>query len=57
MLDEPLRWSECKDANQSIYDFKVETLDGKFTTLSKYKGQVLLVINVATFCRKFFWLL
>uniref|UniRef100_A0AC35GGV2 Glutathione peroxidase n=1 Tax=Panagrolaimus sp. PS1159 TaxID=55785 RepID=A0AC35GGV2_9BILA len=50
MLDEPLRWSECKDANQSIYDFKVETLDGKTESLSKYKGQTLLIINVATFC-------
>uniref|UniRef100_A0AC34GUC8 Glutathione peroxidase n=1 Tax=Panagrolaimus sp. ES5 TaxID=591445 RepID=A0AC34GUC8_9BILA len=50
LIDETSRWSECKDANQSIYDFQVETLQGEFTDLSQYKGQVLLVINVATFC-------
>jgi glutathione peroxidase len=49
LIDETTRWSECK-ANQSIYDFQVETLQGEFTDLSQYKGQVLLVINVATFC-------
>jgi glutathione peroxidase len=35
------------------YEVKVETLEGEFTDLSKYKGQILLVINVATFCGKF----
>uniref|UniRef100_A0AC34RJE3 Glutathione peroxidase n=1 Tax=Panagrolaimus sp. JU765 TaxID=591449 RepID=A0AC34RJE3_9BILA len=50
LIDETTRWSECKLANQSIYDFQVETLQGEFTDLSQYKGQVLLIINVATFC-------
>uniref|UniRef100_A0A915DAB6 Glutathione peroxidase n=1 Tax=Ditylenchus dipsaci TaxID=166011 RepID=A0A915DAB6_9BILA len=50
LIDETTRWSECKAQNQSIYDFQVETLEGEFTDLSQYKGQVLLVINVATFC-------
>jgi len=51
LIDETTRWSECKYANnQSIYDFQVETLEGEFTDLSQYRGQVLLVINVATFC-------
>jgi glutathione peroxidase len=36
--------------NGSIYDFNVETLQGEMTDLSNYKGDVLLVINVATFC-------
>ncbi|KHJ96198.1 glutathione peroxidase [Oesophagostomum dentatum] len=50
MIDETTRWSQCKDVNQSIYDFQMETLQGQFTDLSQYKGQVLLIINVATFC-------
>jgi len=50
LIDETTRWSECKSANQSIYDFQVETLEGEFHDLSQYKGQVLLMINVATFC-------
>ncbi|KAI6176588.1 Glutathione peroxidase [Aphelenchoides bicaudatus] len=50
LIDETTRWSTCKKANQSIYDFQVETLEGEFTDLSQYKGQVLLIINVATFC-------
>uniref|UniRef100_A0A1I7ZEE3 Glutathione peroxidase n=1 Tax=Steinernema glaseri TaxID=37863 RepID=A0A1I7ZEE3_9BILA len=50
LVDEASRWSQCKAQNESIYDFQVETLDGQFTDLSKFKGQVLLVINVATFC-------
>ncbi|TMS36415.1 hypothetical protein L596_003583 [Steinernema carpocapsae] len=50
LVDEATRWKECKDVNQSIYDFQVETLQGQFTDLSQYKGQVLMIINVATFC-------
>lgn len=50
MVDETTRWAQCKEANQSIYDFQLETLQGEFTDLSQYKGQVLLVVNVATFC-------
>uniref|UniRef100_A0A8R1HGJ6 Glutathione peroxidase n=1 Tax=Caenorhabditis japonica TaxID=281687 RepID=A0A8R1HGJ6_CAEJA len=50
MVDETTRWSQCKDTNQSIYDFQVETLQGEYTDLSQYKGQVLLMVNVATFC-------
>ncbi|CAI5455522.1 unnamed protein product [Caenorhabditis angaria] len=50
VVDETTRWSQCRDSNQSIYDFQVETLQGDYTDLSQYKGQVLLVVNVATFC-------
>ncbi|PIC15852.1 hypothetical protein B9Z55_022671 [Caenorhabditis nigoni] len=50
MVDETTRWSQCKDTNQSIYDFQVETLQGEYTDLSQYRGQVLLMVNVATFC-------
>ncbi|VDK49354.1 unnamed protein product [Anisakis simplex] len=50
VVDETSRWTQCRLSNQSIYDFQVQQLDGKFTDLSKYRGQVLLIINVATFC-------
>jgi len=49
-IDETTRWSQCRISNQSIYDFQVQTLQGKYEDLKQYKGQVLLVINVATFC-------
>jgi len=34
----------------SIYDYKVATIGGKETTLSEYKGQALLIVNVASKC-------
>jgi len=34
----------------SIYDFKVDTIDNKEVSLSKYKGKVLLIVNVASEC-------
>ena len=34
----------------SIYDFKVPNIDGKSVSLAKYKGKVLLVVNVASHC-------
>jgi len=34
----------------SIYDFKVTTIDGQKVELSKYKGKVLLIVNVASEC-------
>ncbi|KAF8355228.1 gpx-5 [Pristionchus pacificus] len=64
VIDETTRWSKCAAQNQSIYDFQaysalnseikdqfqVETLQGNYVDLTQYRGQVLLVINVATFC-------
>ncbi|MCL4108113.1 UNVERIFIED_CONTAM: hypothetical protein GTU68_012849 [Idotea baltica] len=35
---------------ESIHDFKVKSLDGEQVDLSKYKGKVLLVVNVASRC-------
>ncbi|MFH4974448.1 hypothetical protein AB6A40_001157 [Gnathostoma spinigerum] len=52
VTDEASRWSLCRQSNQSIYDFQVQKLDGTFTNLQKYKGQLLLIINVATYCGK-----
>ena len=34
----------------SIYDFTVNTIDGKETTLEQYKGKVMLIVNVASKC-------
>jgi glutathione peroxidase len=33
-----------------VYEFKVKDIDGKEVSLSKYKGEVLLVVNVASQC-------
>ncbi|MEF2967992.1 glutathione peroxidase [Paenibacillus sp. M1] len=36
--------------NETIYDFKVMTINGENTTLADYKGQVLLIVNTASAC-------
>jgi len=33
---------------KSFYDFTVKDIDGKDVTLSKYRGNVCLVVNVAS---------
>ncbi len=35
---------------KSIYDFTMKTIDGNDRSLSEYKGKVLLIVNVASFC-------
>lgn len=44
MIEDP------KPAATSVYEFKVKDIDGKEVSLSKYKGDVLLVVNVASQC-------
>ncbi len=34
----------------SIYDFKEKTIDGQEITMEKYKGKVMLIVNVASGC-------
>ncbi len=34
----------------SLYDFEVETLDGRPTTLAEHRGKVLLIVNTASAC-------
>jgi len=34
----------------SLYDFKINSLDGKAIDFSKYKGKTLLIVNVASKC-------
>ncbi|MFZ6014458.1 MAG: glutathione peroxidase [Bacteroidota bacterium] len=35
---------------QSIYDFKIRSLDGKVIDFSRYKGKKLLIVNTASKC-------
>ena len=37
-------------SSQSIYSFRVNTIDGQQTTLAQYKGKTILVVNVASKC-------
>lgn len=39
-----------KEAPASVYDFTMNNIDGKPVKLSGYKGQVLLIVNVASEC-------
>ncbi|KAK9817042.1 hypothetical protein WJX72_008824 [[Myrmecia] bisecta] len=38
------------DQPTSFHDFKVKDIDGKAVDLSKYRGKVVLVVNVASAC-------
>lgn len=42
--------NETKDPVKSIYDIKINTLDGKALDLSAYKGKKLMIVNVASKC-------
>jgi glutathione peroxidase len=35
---------------KGLYSFTMNTIDGKIKPLAEYKGRVLLVVNVASFC-------
>ena len=37
-------------APASLYDFSMKDIDGKSVPLGKYKGKVVLVVNVASKC-------
>jgi hypothetical protein len=38
---------------KSIYDFKMKDIDGKDVSLNSYKGKVVMVVNVASKCKRF----
>ena len=40
--------SKDADSQKSFYDFTVKDIDGDDVKLSKYRGQVCLVVNVAS---------
>lgn len=42
--------STDKTPSMTIYDYKLETLDGKPVDMAKYKGKVLLIVNTASKC-------
>ena len=46
----PILKNEITIAAKSIYDFKVEALDGGTIDFSKYKGKKILVVNTASKC-------
>ncbi|MCS6933689.1 MAG: glutathione peroxidase [Chitinophagales bacterium] len=35
---------------KSVYDFTVKNIDGKTVSLGEYRGKVLLIVNVASYC-------
>jgi len=39
-----------EENTMNIYDFNVTTIEGKNIAMSKYKGKVLLIVNVASEC-------
>ena len=43
-------WINAKENKMSIYDFNVKTIDGEEISMEKYKGKVLLIVNVASKC-------
>lgn len=40
----------AKPQGKSVYEFTVKDIDGKEVNLEKYKGEVLLIVNVASEC-------
>jgi glutathione peroxidase len=36
--------------SNSVYNFKMKTINGKMVSLGKFKGKVLLIVNVASKC-------
>lgn len=36
--------------SKTVYDFKMKNIDGKDVSLADYKGKVLLMVNVASYC-------
>uniref|UniRef100_A0A914ULI1 Glutathione peroxidase n=1 Tax=Plectus sambesii TaxID=2011161 RepID=A0A914ULI1_9BILA len=48
--DEEKRFSKCQPTDKTIFDFKVETLTGEVRNLTEFRGKVLLIVNVATYC-------
>ena len=43
-------FTEPELENNDIYNIELKTIDGKYETVSKHKGKVLLVVNIASKC-------
>lgn len=48
--NEVMDTNTSKIPSESLYDIKINTLDGKPVNLSKYKGKKLLIVNTASEC-------
>jgi len=46
--DKPKKKKVEKKPPQSVYDFTVVDIDGKKVPLSRFKDQVLMIVNVAS---------
>lgn len=44
------RAAEKKESNVSVLSYKMKSIDGKDVDLSKYKGKVVMFVNVASKC-------
>jgi glutathione peroxidase len=42
--------SQAQEPKKSIYQFQLTTIDGQKIDLAKYKGKVLVIVNVASEC-------
>ena len=43
-------WTHCEDdESQSLYNFTTKYLNGRAVSLEKYRGDVSLLLNVATY--------
>lgn len=47
---QPAAQPDKKVSPMSIYDYKLETLDGQPVDMAKYRGKVLLIVNTASKC-------
>ncbi len=46
----PQLFSQNNNMNSNIFKLTVKNIDGKEVSLSDYKGKVLLIVNVASYC-------
>ncbi|PAA58869.1 hypothetical protein BOX15_Mlig017886g2 [Macrostomum lignano] len=46
-MHQPVSRAMASSASGTVYDFSAKTIDGDMVSLSKYKGRVLVVTNVA----------
>lgn len=49
-ISEKITTGERADVQESIYDFKIMSLDGKLIDFSAFRGKSLLIVNTASKC-------
>ena len=45
-----MSFAVAKESEKMIYDFEMQTIEGKMVSLSEYRGKVILIVNVASKC-------